>query len=105
MYGRHSADVYVSIPVCGYLQLIAEHLEYDGDLEAGEVGLHLCYSHLNLWLDLADEDPAMEPTLLSFEAAPAGVYSRYWSWWSMDTDTPGIAALSHDWVPSTAGVR
>jgi hypothetical protein len=47
---------------------------------------HLCFRHLNHWLDSADVRLWLEPTTLRFLDAPVSTSSVRWLWWSHDPD-------------------
>jgi len=86
LFGRHQADAYLHVPVGDYIRLIAAHLDDPNVGDSTETGLYLCYAHLNVWLDIADDDVSMEPTLVAFEAPPNDVRLGDWAWWSQDAN-------------------
>lgn len=102
IYGEHQADAYLHVPVGPYVRLIAEHLGDPGVVDGcTSTGLYLCHDHLNVWLDIADDDPIMEPTLLAFEPAgrvppPHGTSDAEWATFvDAMTDTPNRYPVAH----------
>ena len=49
---------------------------------------HLCFLHLNRWLDRADDQPWLEPTRLTFLDPPADTSFVHWLWWSHEDHDP-----------------
>lgn len=73
--------------VCGFAVAQA-HLAgaLDGDI------LDLCWAHLNVFLDAADDHPELEPARLVFLSPPRGHSRRRWLWWSHDPDVSPVPA-------------
>jgi hypothetical protein len=81
IYGRHQADAYLEVA--------------GGRLDGAAA--NVCYHHLNQWLDGADDDPTMEPTVLTFINAPVGAHRSYWAWWSYGGPGDGFR---YGWAPA-----